>query len=61
MKLSWETVSLETKLPFVIARWGYAGHENVLVTITDADGLTGMGEAAPNRYYGESVQSVIAA
>ncbi|MGI8549140.1 MAG: dipeptide epimerase [Gemmatimonadaceae bacterium] len=61
MKLSWETVSLETKLPFVIARWGYAGHENVLVTITDVDGLTGMGEAAPNRYYGESVQSVIAA
>lgn len=61
MKFSWETVSLRTKLPFVIARWSYAGHENVLVTITDADGLTGMGEAAPNRYYGESVDSVTAA
>lgn len=61
MKLSWENISLRTTLPFVIARWGYAGHENVLVTITDADGLTGMGEAAPNRYYGESVDSVSAA
>lgn len=61
VKLSWETVSLATTLPFIIARWGYSGHENVIVTITDDDGVTGMGEAAPNRYYGESVDSVIAA
>lgn len=61
MKLSWEIVTLKTKLPFAIARWGYSGHENVIVTITDGDGIKGMGEAAPNRYYGESVHSVIAA
>ncbi len=61
MKLGWETVSLRTALPFVIARWGYAGHDNVLVTVTDGDGRIGMGEAAPNRYYGETVDSVIAA
>jgi L-alanine-DL-glutamate epimerase-like enolase superfamily enzyme len=60
MKLSWARVSLRTRLPFVIARWGYSGHENVLVSICDA-GITGMGEAAPNRYYGESADSVIAA
>lgn len=60
MKLDWERVSLRTKLPFVIARWGYSGHENVLVSIAD-DGVTGMGEAAPNRYYGESADSVTAA
>lgn len=60
MKVVWERVSLSTKLPFVIARWGYSGHENVLVSITD-DGVTGMGEAAPNRYYGESADSVISA
>lgn len=60
MKLTWERVSLHTKLPFVIARWGYSGHENVIVTITD-DGMSGMGEAAPNRYYGESADSVVAA
>jgi L-alanine-DL-glutamate epimerase-like enolase superfamily enzyme len=61
MKLTWTCISLRTKRPFVIARWGYAGHENVIVTITDDDGLVGMGEAAPNRYYGESVGSVAAA
>ena len=60
MKLTWERVSLQTSLPFVIARWGYSGHENVIVSITD-DGIVGMGEAAPNRYYGESPGSVIAA
>lgn len=60
MKLGWERVSLQTKLPFVIARWGYSGHENLIVSITD-DGVTGMGEAAPNRYYGESPDSVVAA
>jgi L-Ala-D/L-Glu epimerase len=60
MHLTWERVALRTKLPFVIARWGYAGHENVIVTITD-DGVSGMGEAAPNRYYGESPDSVVAA
>ena len=60
MKLSWERIKLRTTLPFVISRWGYSGHENVIVAITD-DGVTGMGEAAPNRYYGESADSVIAA
>ena len=61
MRLTWETVQLTTTFPFVISRWGYAGHENVIVTVTDSDGQTGMGEAAPNRYYGESVDSVISA
>lgn len=60
MKVSWERVSLHTRMPFVISRWGYSGHENVIVSITD-DGVTGMGEAAPNRYYGESADSVVAA
>ena len=61
MKLSHEVIPLYTRYPFVIARGGYAGHENVFVTIQDDDGLEGFGEAAPNRYYGESVGSVIAA
>lgn len=58
MKLSYETIDLRTRFPFVIARWGYAGHRNVIVTITDSDGLQGMGEAAPNKYYGETPDSV---
>lgn len=61
MNLTWERISLRTRRPFVIARWGYAGHENVIVTITDDDGVSGMGEAAPNRYYGESPDTVVAA
>jgi len=61
VQLTWQTLSLSTTFPFVIARWGYAGHQNVIVTITDDDGYVGQGEAAPNRYYGESVDSVIAA
>ncbi len=61
MKLSHQTIELKPTHPFVIARGGYAHHRNVIVRITDDDGLEGFGEAAPNRYYGESVATVIAA
>src|SRR6266404_3703199 len=61
MKLSHQTIELNPTHPFVIARGGYAHHRNVIVRITDDDGLEGFGEAAPNRYYGESVSTVIAA
>ena len=61
MKLSHQTIELKPKHPFVIARGGYAHHRNVIVRLTDDDGLAGFGEAAPNRYYGESVATVIAA
>lgn len=56
-----EVISLRTRYPFVIARGGYAAHENVVVRIVDDDGVEGWGEAAPNRFYGESVATVIAA
>ena len=61
MRLAHQTIELKPKHPFVIARGGYAHHRNVLVRITDDDGLEGFGEAAPNKYYGESVDTVIAA
>ena len=61
VRISHETVNLETRYPFVIARGGYAAHENVIVTIVDHDGVEGFGEAAPNRYYGESVATVVSA
>ncbi|HEY1953606.1 MAG TPA: dipeptide epimerase [Gemmatimonadaceae bacterium] len=61
MKLSHQTIELSPTHPFVIARGGYAHHRNVIVRITDDDGVEGYGEAAPNRYYGESVPTVIAA
>ena len=61
MKISHEVVRLRTRYPFVIARGGYAAHENVVVRIVDDDGIEGLGEAAPNRYYGESIATVVAA
>jgi L-alanine-DL-glutamate epimerase-like enolase superfamily enzyme len=61
VKLSHEVISLHTRYPFVIARGGYAAHENVVVRIEDEDGVEGLGEAAPNSFYGESVGSVLAA
>lgn len=61
MRLAHQTIELKPTHPFVIARGGYANHKNVLVRVTDDDGLEGFGEAAPNKYYGESVDSVIAA
>jgi L-Ala-D/L-Glu epimerase len=61
MRLSHQTIELKPTHPFVIARGGYAHHRNVIVRLTDDDGLEGFGEAAPNRYYGESVATVVAA
>ena len=61
MKLSHQTIELIPTHPFVIARGGYTHHRNVIVRLTDENGLEGYGEAAPNRYYGESVSTVIAA
>jgi L-Ala-D/L-Glu epimerase len=61
MKLSHQTIELKPTHPFVIARGGYAHHRNVIVRLTDNDGVEGFGEAAPNRYYGESVATVVAA
>jgi len=61
VKVSHEIIKLHTRHPFVIARGGYASHENVVVRVEDDAGLEGLGEAAPNRYYGESTGSVVAA
>jgi L-Ala-D/L-Glu epimerase / N-acetyl-D-glutamate racemase len=60
MRLSHEVVTVHTKHPFVIARGGSSEYRVVRVTVTD-DGAEGWGEAAPNRFYGESVETVAAA
>jgi len=61
MKLRHHIIDLHPVHPFVIARGGYRQHHNVVVTLTDDDGVEGRGEAAPNKYYGESEESVVAA
>lgn len=59
MKLSWETLTVHTTVPFVIARGGSSEHRTVRVTLRDGDGVEGWGEAAPNRFYGETPETAI--
>jgi L-Ala-D/L-Glu epimerase len=61
MRLRHEVIVVHTTHPFVIARGGSSEYRVVRVTVTDRDGAEGWGEAAPNRFYGESVESVAAA
>jgi L-Ala-D/L-Glu epimerase len=61
MKLSHEIIALHTKHPFIIARGGSSEYRVVRVTVTDDDGLTGWGEAAPSKHYGETADTVVAA
>ena len=58
MKLSHEIVALRTKHPFIIARGGSSEYRVVRVTVTDDDGASGWGEAAPSRHYGETADTV---
>lgn len=60
MRLSVETVRLDLIHPFRIAREVSDHKQNVLVRISDGE-LTGTGEAAPSRYYGEDAGTVIRA
>ena len=59
MKLSHEIVALRTKHPFIIARGGSSEYRVVRVTVTDDGGLTGWGEAAPSKHYGETADTVV--
>jgi L-Ala-D/L-Glu epimerase len=61
MDISTEVVTVHTKTPFVIARGGTAEWRVVYVRVRDADGAEGWGEAAPNRFYGETPESAVAA
>jgi L-alanine-DL-glutamate epimerase-like enolase superfamily enzyme len=61
MKLSHDLHTVHTKHPFVIARGGASEWKLVRVRLVDRDGVEGWGEAAPNRFYGETTESAIAA
>jgi L-Ala-D/L-Glu epimerase / N-acetyl-D-glutamate racemase len=47
-------LDLETAVPFGIARWTHSRFENYVVTLQGRDGVSGRGEAAPNRRFGEA-------
>jgi L-alanine-DL-glutamate epimerase-like enolase superfamily enzyme len=61
LRMDVEVLKLRTKHPFIIARGGQSDHRTVWVRLTDAEGEEGWGEAAPSKFYGETVESVIAA
>jgi L-alanine-DL-glutamate epimerase-like enolase superfamily enzyme len=61
MKISHDIHVVHTKHPFTIARGGASEWKLVRVRIVDRDGVEGWGEAAPNRFYGETTETAIAA
>jgi L-alanine-DL-glutamate epimerase-like enolase superfamily enzyme len=61
MKLQHDISIVHTTHPFVIARGGASEHRLIRVRIVGDDGVEGWGEAAPNRFYGETADTALAA
>jgi L-alanine-DL-glutamate epimerase-like enolase superfamily enzyme len=61
MKISSDIHVVHTKHPFVIARGGASEWRLLRVRLVDRDGVEGWGEAAPNRFYGETTETALAA
>jgi len=57
MKLTFETIELVPKHVFRTARTTSASSDSVIVRL-EGDGLSGIGEAAPSRFYGETAETV---
>ena len=45
----------------IIARGGGSEYRVVIVKVTDKDGMEGLGEASPSKFYGETADTVLAA
>ena len=62
MRLNYEVLDIETRHQFHIARAAAPPtRRNVWVRLSDDDAVEGWGEAAPNAYYAENVETVVAA
>ena len=61
MKLLSDRYTLHPRIPFTIARGTTTSYERVRVRLIDDGGVEGWGEAAPNAYYNESIETVLAA
>jgi L-alanine-DL-glutamate epimerase-like enolase superfamily enzyme len=59
LRLQAEYLELRTRHPFIIARGGQSDYKTVWVRLTDGDGNEGWGEAAPNKFYGETSETVM--
>jgi L-alanine-DL-glutamate epimerase-like enolase superfamily enzyme len=61
MKVLHDIAVVHTTHPFVIARGGASEHRLIRVRVIADDGVEGWGEAAPNRFYGETADTALAA
>jgi len=61
VKLHVEQCSITTRHPFAIARGSTKGYQRAWVRLVDGDGVEGWGEADPSSYYGETLDTVLAA
>ena len=61
MRLLHDRYTIHPKVPFAIARSSTTAYERVRVRLTDDAGIEGWGEAAPNAYYRENADTVVAA
>ena len=61
LKLQVEQCSITTRHPFAIARGSTNGYKRAWVRLVDGDGQEGWGEADPSSFYGESLETVLAA
>lgn len=61
MKLLHDRYTIHPKVAFAIARSSATAYERVRVRLVDDAGVEGWGEAAPNAYYRESADTVVAA
>jgi L-alanine-DL-glutamate epimerase-like enolase superfamily enzyme len=61
LRLNADIIDLKTRHPFIIARGSQDTYRTVAIRLVDQDGVEGWGEAAPQRYYGETPETVLAA
>jgi L-Ala-D/L-Glu epimerase len=61
MKLLHDRFTIHPKVPFAIARSSTTSYDRVRVRLQDENGIEGWGEAAPNAFYHETADTVVAA
>ena len=61
LRLQADILELKTRHPFIIARGSQDLYRTVAIRLVDEQGLEGWGEAAPQRFYGETPETVLAA
>ena len=61
LRIQAEVLQIKTKYPFKIARGSRDTYRTLLVKVIDQDGLEGWGEATPQMFYGETIETALAA